>query len=216
MPFTAKAQESVEASVGADIVSNYLWRGIDCGGVSIQPSVTLGYKGLSLSAWGNVGLESTDTKEVDFTLGYTTGGLSLAVTDYYFFQSGDAVKYFEYDCHSTAHVFEATVGYDFGVLALSWNTNFAGSDYYKADGGRSYSTYVGMSAPFKLGGLAWAAEVGFTPWEGMYSDGFNLTNITLSVAKEVPITNTFSLPLSGQVTFNPDANRAYFAVGISF
>ena len=36
MPFTAKAQDKVEASVGADFVSNYIWRGTDCGGVSIQ------------------------------------------------------------------------------------------------------------------------------------------------------------------------------------
>ena len=34
MPFTAKAQDKVEASVGADFVSNYIWRGTDCGGVS--------------------------------------------------------------------------------------------------------------------------------------------------------------------------------------
>ena len=31
MPFTAKAQDKVEASVGADFVSNYIWRGTDCG-----------------------------------------------------------------------------------------------------------------------------------------------------------------------------------------
>ena len=52
MPFTAKAQDKVEASVGADFVSNYIWRGTDCGGVSIQPSMGVSYKGLSLTAWG--------------------------------------------------------------------------------------------------------------------------------------------------------------------
>ena len=30
MPFTAKAQDKVEASVSADFVSNYIWRGTDC------------------------------------------------------------------------------------------------------------------------------------------------------------------------------------------
>ena len=29
MPFTAKAQDKVKASVGADIVSGYIWRGQD-------------------------------------------------------------------------------------------------------------------------------------------------------------------------------------------
>ena len=36
MPFTAKAQDKVKASVGADIVSGYIWRGQDLGGVSLQ------------------------------------------------------------------------------------------------------------------------------------------------------------------------------------
>lgn len=63
MPFTAKAQDKVEASVGADFVSNYIWRGTDCGGVSIQPSMGVSYKGLSLTAWGSVGIDKEDARE---------------------------------------------------------------------------------------------------------------------------------------------------------
>ena len=74
MPFTAKAQDKVEASVGADFVSNYIWRGTDCGGVSIQPSMGVSYKGLSLTAWGSVGIDKEDAREIDLTLGYNTGG----------------------------------------------------------------------------------------------------------------------------------------------
>ena len=33
MPFTAKAQDKVEASAGVDLVSGYVWRGQDLGGV---------------------------------------------------------------------------------------------------------------------------------------------------------------------------------------
>lgn len=57
MPFTAKAQDKVKASVGADIVSGYIWRGQDLGGVSLQPNASIAYKGLSLEAWGSVGIE---------------------------------------------------------------------------------------------------------------------------------------------------------------
>ena len=53
MPFTAKAQDKVKASVGADIVSGYIWRGQDLGGVSLQPNASIAYKGLSLEAWGS-------------------------------------------------------------------------------------------------------------------------------------------------------------------
>ncbi len=69
--------------------------------------------------------------------------------------------------------------------------------------------------PLKLGGLDWTAEVGLTPWEGTYADKFNVTNLTLAAAKEVPITSKFSLPLFAQVTFNPYTQGAYFVFGLS-
>ena len=216
LPFTAKAQDKVEASVGADLVSGYIWRGTDCGGVSIQPSMSVGYKGLSLTAWGSVGIDKDDAREIDLTLGYSTGGFSVAVTDYWFSYHKEDGGYFKYGAHSTAHIFEATLGYAFGPLALSWNTYFAGDDYTKENGDRAYSTYVGISAPFKLGGLDWSAEVGFTPWEGAYADKFNVTNLTLKAEKEIKFSDSFSLPTFAQLTFNPHTQGAYFAVGVSF
>ncbi|NDV64600.1 hypothetical protein [Bacteroides sp. 224] len=214
---TANAQNNVEVSVGADVVSNYIWRGQDCGGVSIQPSIAVGKYGFSLSAWGSVGIEKEDTKELDLTLGYNAGGFSVAVTDYWFDYGG---KYFKYASKETDHVYEATVGYDFGPLSVSWNTNFAGADYYKAksDGSmdRAYSSYAEVMVPFKLGEFDFSAEVGLTPWEGAYSDGFNVVNVGLTAGKNIKITDSFSLPAFAKITVNPNTEKAYFAFGISF
>ena len=125
VPAMGMAQDKVEASVGADFVSGYIWRGQDLGGVSIQPTLSVSYKGFSLSAWGTAGIEKEDTKEIDLTLGYTTGGFSISVTDYWF---NGGPGYFHYGSHNTNHTFEAQIGYDFGPLALNWYTNFAGTD----------------------------------------------------------------------------------------
>ena len=57
VPSTMMAQDKVEASVGADLVSGYIWRGQDLGGVSVQPSLEISYKGFSLGAWGSVGID---------------------------------------------------------------------------------------------------------------------------------------------------------------
>ncbi|MDR3245070.1 MAG: hypothetical protein LBT50_01395, partial [Prevotellaceae bacterium] len=63
-------QDGVETSAGADIVSKYVWRGVDQGaGASIQPSLGLAYKGLSLSAWGSVSIANPEPYELDFSLG---------------------------------------------------------------------------------------------------------------------------------------------------
>ena len=57
LPLAASAQNEVETEVGVDIVSSYIWRGQDLGGVSIQPSIAISYKGLSLEAWGSIGFD---------------------------------------------------------------------------------------------------------------------------------------------------------------
>lgn len=215
LPFTAKAQDKVEASVGVDFVSGYIWRGQDLGGVSLQPSASLSYKGFSLEAWGSVGIESKDDKELDLTVGYENGGFSLSVTDYWF-NSGPG--YFHYGARNTAHTFEAQVGYDFGPVAVNWYTNFAGTDGVNKDGKRAYSSYLSLAAPFNLGGLEWTAEIGATPWETDYYDanGFAVCDVSLGVSKDIKITDSFSLPLFAKATWNPRSEGAYFVVGLSF
>lgn len=70
----ALAQEKVTADISADFVSRYIWRGQDLGHVSLQPTLGLSYKGLSLTAWGSVGLaDAQDTREIDLTLDYAIG-----------------------------------------------------------------------------------------------------------------------------------------------
>ena len=218
----ATAQDKVETTVSADIVSGYIWRGQDLGGVSLQPGLSVAYKGWSLGVWGSVGLESSDTKEMDITLGYATGGFSISVTDYFF--NGGA-GYLHYNAHETSHVFEVQLGYDFGPVAVNWYTNFAGADYTKYDGDRAYSSYIALSAPFKLGGLDWTATVGATPWENAFynatddcpgSNGFEVCEISLEAAKDIKVTDSFSLPLFAKATWNPRTEGAYFVVGLSF
>ena len=146
------AQDQVEAHLGADIVSDYIWRGQDFGDVSLQPELSVAWKGLSLSAWGSVGLsDKDDARELDLTLSYETGGLSFGIIDYW--NDGDGKPYFYYKNDDTAHSFEGFVSYDFGPVGASWQTYFAGSDY-QADGKRAYSSYFELSAPFRLARLS--------------------------------------------------------------
>ncbi|MDR1601217.1 MAG: hypothetical protein LBS42_02165 [Tannerella sp.] len=208
----APAEAQAEVSVGGDLVSSYIWRGAYCGGVSIQPALGLSAGGFSLTAWGSVGFTSPDyLEEYDFTLGYSTGGFSVAITDYWF---NSSPNYFNYKSRETAHMFEGTLAYDFGPLALSWNTFFAGNDY-GSEGDRAYSTYIEASAPFTVGSVGLKAEVGLTPWDGLYSDKLNVVNIGLTGSKEIKITDTFSVPAFTKVVFNPYTQQAYFVFGIS-
>lgn len=218
IPFTTiKAQDEVEVSVGADVVSSYLWRGQQLGGASIQPSLSVDYKGFSLSAWGSVDMSDNSGREVDLTLGYSNGGFSISITDYWS-GYGSETKYFQYAAPSTDHVFEAQVGYDFDVLAINWYTNITGADGVNKKGKRAYSSYVSLSAPFTLGGIDWVAEIGATPWANDYYvvNGFSVQEISLSAEKEIEITDNFALPLFAKLSCNPATEDTFFAVGISF
>ena len=219
-----EAQDNkIETTISGDIVSNYIWRGQDLGNVSLQPTLGVAYKGLSLTAWGSVGLtDSNDTKELDLTLAYTIGGLNIGVTDYWFSKAdgGDPDgRYFRYNAHGTNHLFEANIGYDFGFASLQWYTNFAGNDGINKGGKRAYSSYFEASVPFKLVSVDWTATAGAIPYAtsayNEWTSGFAVTNLSLTAAKDIRITDKFSVPVFAQVAANPCSQKAYLVLGFT-
>jgi hypothetical protein len=246
LPCSAWAQESAEKeggvafSVGADVVSSYVWRGAYQAGVSVQPSVGVEYAGVSLSSWGSVDLGG-GFKEVDFSLGYSAAGFDFAVTDYWWSGEG-AYSYFSrsisYDPADDSkkvsdHRFEATLAYTLPVeklpLKLSWSTFFAGNDFKVDDAGkvsRAFSTYIEASFPFTVKEVPLEAALGVRPWESpsyeqgnppaYYSKDFAAVNLSLKASKELKITDSFTLPVFGQLIFNPNSEDVFLVFGISF
>lgn len=213
----AQAQDKPEVELKADVVSAYMWRGQSPSGVSIQPEVSVSWKGVYLAAWGSVGIDNEDPKEIDLTLGYEWNGFSVSVTDYWI---DGTSGFFHYGATNTGHTLEAQVGYDFDFLAVNWYTNFAGSDGVNAHDRRAYSSFVSLSAPFRLGGLDWEAEVGATPWTTDFynegSTGFAVSQLSLKATKEIRFSSSFSLPLFAQLMFNPTTEAARMIVGVTF
>ena len=216
---TAFAQDEIETTVSADFVSQYIWRGQDLGSTAVQPTLGIGYKGLSLSAWGSYGLtDASDTKEFDITLGYSAGGFNIGVTDYWFNAGPEPRgRYFKYDAHTTNHVFEANIGYDFGVASIQWFTNFAGNDGFNKDGKRAYSSYAELAVPFKLASVDWTASAGVVPYATDFygASGFAVTSLSLKATKDIRVTDSFSIPVFGQVAANPCAQKAYLVFGFT-
>ena len=219
MIMSAPVCAEVETTIGADLVSEYIFRGVKCGDAAIQPSLAVSAGGFEASLWGTVGVVNfTDTKEVDLTLSYSIAGASVGVTDYWFSAGPEPYgRYFKYEKETTNHVFEAFLGYDLDFISFAWYTNFYGNDF-KADGDRALSSYFEVSAPFSFGGAEWSASLGLVPFESpLYgTDGFAVTNVSLTASKTLEITDSFSLPVSAGLTVNPCAEMAYLTFGISF
>jgi len=215
----SQVEKDIETTIAADLVSQYIWRGQDLGSAAVQPTLGIGYQGLTLTAWGSYGLvQPTDVKEFDLTLAYSLGGFNIGVTDYWFSAGLDPRgRYFKYDAHSTNHVFEANIGYDFGPVALQWYTNFAGNDGVDSEGSRAYSSYVEASVPFSLASVDWTATAGLVPYETTTygTSGLAITNLSLRATKDIKVTDTFSIPIFGQLTGNPCSQKAYLILGLT-
>ena len=78
------AQErGVKFSGGTDVVSGYIWRGVWEAGASLQPTLTMTVGNFSATAWGSVDFAATSYKEMDLTLAYTLGPVTLSLADLY-------------------------------------------------------------------------------------------------------------------------------------
>lgn len=222
------AQDKLTVNGRADFVSNYIWRGSDQNsGFSVQPYLSMSYKGWLLSANGSQSLTNAEEapQEFDLNLGYSYKGLSLMVSDYWW--NGMNAPYGHY---RSGHHSEATVGFNFHhtcgfPLTLSWSTWFAGEDDYRISSegrkSRAYSTYLyaayDLALPFEV---TLTPAVGFTPWEGVYHRKAAFTDISLKACKAIELNNRFSVPLFVQVVVAPhDASKGvdktYIVCGFS-
>lgn len=208
----SQAQTKLTVDPSVDLVSSYIWRGTYCAGASAQPGMAMGLGNFSLSTWGSTDF-TNDYREVDFSLGYSTDKFSISLNDYWW--TGMSATYFN------AHLFEASVGYTISEnfpLSLSWSTMLSGPDY-KTDGSRAYSTFIEASYLFDVLGVEVTPSVSIAPWESMYhmsgKTGVGLTTVAVNAAKDIKITEKFSLPLFSQIILAPNQEECYFLVGIS-
>ena len=94
---------------------------------------------------------------------------------------------------------------------------FAGNDGTNDKGKRAYSSYLELSAPFKLGGLDWNAALGASPWQTSFygNKGFAIINASVKATKSIAFTPSFSVPVFAQIATNPCSQKAYFVIGFT-
>lgn len=203
---TATAQETESPfSIGADLVSNYVWRGSQYGGASVQPGVSFAAGSFEIGAWGSWDLISMSPGEADLYAAYSFDfGLGLGVTDYFY----QGAEYFDYSDTTGAHAFELNASYGIGDLSIAANYIFNESAGAGSAGGDMY---------FELGYAFTHFDVFLGAGDGWHTtDGeFGVCNIGIGTSKDIKITDNFSLPMFGQVIVNPESQAYNIVVGIS-
>lgn len=221
-------------SMGADMVSRYVWRGINLGGSSpaIQPFMeySFGETGLTVGAWASysVGLGLAGT-EADLFVSYSpVDWLELTITDYFFptddpFERND---YFNYDPDETGHTLEAMVtlgGSDDLPFYATFAMNLFGADGVNEKGDNYNAKYIEVGYNGSYREYDFSVFAGFAPdnpntdegGEGWYGENPGLINLGITFSKDVKFANT-SLPVFSSLIFNPEAGNMYVVIGISF
>lgn len=172
-PAAATQEENISFAyeAGAEVVSAYLWRGIYNGGLSFQPTASVGFDALDeniqfrFGAWGSVGasdwkfqkglpLYPDDSNpntyfvpELDIFGSVQLWGVTLGFTHYYYF---GGTPYFAKLEDAGGSQTEIQIGYNTGDLIpgnlyFNWYTMIAGNDvWYDANdvAHRAWSSYI--------------------------------------------------------------------------
>lgn len=236
------AQSSV--SLGAEVVSRYVWRGLDQGGGAPAVHPVIGYQyttkdgnhAIGISAWGAYTLSGNASEEVDLILEYSYREMfSVSVSDYFFpgLYTGSRNNYFNYNPDSTGHVIEAAVGFTgnnkIPVTAL-FAINVYGNDARIANpdstlGRIAYSKYleVGFVYSFKwfdlnarIGAALDAPDTRITT-EGYYlNPRAGVINVGLQVSHEFQLNDHVAFPVTTTFTVNPMLQKVYLVFGVGF
>ena len=231
LTLSAQAQD-FRWSTHAELDANYVWRGLYCGGLSLQAEAEVSYYGFFLNSWWNVGATDWEwgrkdatgkaltgfNPEVDMSLGYRYKGLTLMFMHMYYFDTyadGSRSRYFDFGNHERGGggiTTEWRVIYrisDRVPLRLMWCTRTFGRDGYMYQGvlKRAYSTYIEARYDQPLPcDVTLTGVIGLTPWKSMYTGfekNFAVVNLQVGVSKAWKLSDHCSMDIGGAFVFNP-------------
>lgn len=221
---SAVAQERVTAYSTVDITNHYLWRGQRLADVSIQPVLGIKWRGLNFFAWGNTQVAPPANQdpvkfEIDLFLKYQlTPRFNVALKDVYTNTRGNG--FFSYGrIGEASHGVELVLNYDWRYLITEWTTTIFGHDGLNKKGERSYSSYLLITVPFRIGKVNFGAMLGVVPYyTSRYDDnssGFHVNMVSLKATYDIPISERsgYKLPVYSQFMVNPSNEQAYLQVG---
>jgi hypothetical protein len=203
---------SFSFSANIDLMSRYIWRGQEYGqSPSIQPGLSLTWKGFTLGGWGAYKVTGPGEQETDFYLSKTIQFFTVAVWDYWVFCDTAKTNYFDYKPHSTGHLLELQLVFS-GNKKIPFN--FMGSYFfYGADTTRSI--YLELQYFHSFGPVDFLAFTGFQAKGTYYAPVPAFVNLGITASNTIVLTKNWSLPISLSAIMNPYRKTVYLLAGIS-
>jgi hypothetical protein len=218
----AAAVGSGAFSLGADLVSRYVWRGIECGdSPAIQPTLNYTNGAFAVGTWGSMSFtpsagSSVVENDLYLTLNhsYAFGSVAWTATDYYYPSSG--IKYFRYRSDgSGAHTVDLALSY---TGPSSFPLNLTSSVNVCND--PEHARYLELGYGFSAGGTPVkcfaGGAMGQSTWYAVNKGGLHVINAGVTVDKTISVSDQFRLPLSVSFILNPTQEVSHLVVKISF
>ncbi len=217
-----------EFSLGGDIVSRYIFRGVEFGPnpstPHIQPHFGITYRfsqnsSVKIGGWASYGI-SNNFSENDLSLNYThsiekAGSFSLTLLDLYFPYLG--VDFNNFDDKGTGAHF---IGLQFDYTgASSFPVTFQAASLVYNDFPGNKSLYLELGYMFSIsnvnGKLFFGAAQGKSQWNTIRTDKFEFDNIGLSLSKKLKITEDYSVPVGISYILNWHLKTSYLVLKLS-
>ena len=194
-----------QVDFGTDIVSRYIFRGLDFGNaVSVQPFLSFKTGDIEIGAWGSYPFTGagpgTGANENDLYVTYSFDMFSATITDYYF---PEGLKFGFYgDNTSAAHIIEGSLSAQINDFTFLAAYNFYGEDqqnsfYIEAGYELFNKDELSVSAFVGLGNEIYISDASGDP---------GLVNVGITASKGA---------LSATYILNPDLDTNYLVFGYS-
>ena len=207
-PLCAEERGDWSMTVGTDITNNYLWRGMNLAGPSVQPSAYFGYEKddwtISLGVWSTISLLKDDYNELDFSVEASWRNLTLTAINY---GEDYTVPWQE------GHFLDLGLSY-----TLSEDIPVTFSRYSIINQSSTLPSYFEVAYDFSLSVVDFSCAVGGIPFASKYyeNEAFNICNLNLRAGHEFEFEHGGTLPVSAQVMYNPAWNEMFWGVSVGY
>jgi len=222
--------QDLDLSLGADVVSRYIWRGTDVNdAVNIQPTISLSVAGFGFGFWGSYSLYTGSTnyeydQEIDSWISYDyifKNGINIGVifTDYYY--PGLGIQWGNFNNYNNpdgpgAHTIEAGLS-----LKLTETIPLKFSGYVNIYNDAGNNTYFQIDYSVSVAKIPIDFFIGAAGGSKANPDyygtaDFNVINIGVKGTKSIKITEDYSLPVFVSFIINPRTEIAYLVFGLTF
>lgn len=213
-------ESKLNVSANADLVSRYIWRGMEFGENTphFQPYLSLGYNlseavSFSLGAWGSYGFTGIyNESDLSATILYSTeksGSFSIGLSDYFYPYLG--MEYSNYKKEGEgAHTMEIAFNY-YGTECMPIHILVSNNILNTPKDEKSFYAELGYTFNVKDATLSLFAggATGISSWHLIPDTGFKIINAGITASKSLTINDNLSIPVSVSWIMNPYLKTTY-------